>query len=72
MSIEYTSANKQSAENKFKSFLDTLPDDVDLKITISSKKGSLKMNVRRPKKRGRLHRLIDKLKIKRKSHIQKS
>ncbi len=63
MSIEYTGINKKTAEGEVKNFLDSCPEDAIFKMVINSKRGYLRINIKKPGK-GRIRRLFGKLRRK--------
>jgi hypothetical protein len=63
MSIEYTGINKETAVGEIKNFLDSCPDDSVFKMVINSKRGYLRINIKKSKK-SRLRTLIGKIRRK--------
>jgi hypothetical protein len=63
MSIEYTGINKETAAGEINNFIESCPDDTVFKMVINSKRGSMKINVNRPRK-SRIKRLISRLRRK--------
>jgi hypothetical protein len=63
MSIEYTGINKETAAGEIKNFLDSCTDDSVFKMVINSKRGYLRINIKKPKK-SRLRTLIGKIRRK--------
>ncbi len=59
MSIEYTGINKETAEEEIKNFLNSYPDDAVFKMVINSKRGYLRLRLKKPSK---IKRLIGRLK----------
>ncbi len=63
MSIEYTGINKGTVAGEINNFLESCPDDTVFKMVINSKRGSLRINIKKPRK-NRIKRLISRLKRK--------
>jgi len=63
MSIEYTGINKETAVGEIKNFLESCPDDSVFKMVINSKRGYLRINIKKAKK-SRLRTLIGKIRRK--------
>ena len=63
MSMEYTGINKETAEREIRNFMDSCPEDTVFKMVINSKRGNLRIKIKKPG-RGRIKRLIGKLRRK--------
>jgi len=63
MSIEFTGINKDTAVVEIKNFLDSCPEDAVFKMIINSKRGYLRIKVKKPGK-NRLRKLLGKLRRK--------
>ena len=60
MSIEYTGANKETVSGEVQNFLDACPSDTQFKMVINSKRGYLKVKVKKIKP-SRIRRLFGRL-----------
>lgn len=60
MSIEYTGINKETAKDEVKNFLESCPEDTVFRMVINSKRGYLKIKI----KKSRIKRLLSRLRRK--------
>ncbi len=63
MSIEYTGINKKTAEGEVKNFLDSCPEGAIFRMVINSKRGYLRIMIKKPGK-GRIRKLIGRIRRK--------
>ncbi len=63
MSIEYTGINKDTAEGEVRNFLNSCPEDTIFKMVINSKRGYLRIKIKKTGK-GRIKKLISKIRRK--------
>lgn len=66
MSIEYTGINKETVEEEIKNFLNSCADDTVFRMVINSKRGYLRLKIKKPG-RSRIKRLIGRLRRKKSS-----
>ncbi len=63
MSIEYTGLNKETAEGEVRNFLNSCPDDTRFRMVINSKRGYLRIKIKKTGK-GRIKKLLSRIRRK--------
>ncbi len=64
MTMEYTGVSRETVKAEFEKFLDANPEDTLFKLVINPRRGYLKVQARK-KRKGRVRRLLSKLKRRR-------
>lgn len=64
MSIEFTEINKDTAAGEFKNFLESFPEGTIFKMIINSKRGYLRVKIKKVNK-SKFKKWIGKLRIRR-------